>query len=179
MKLPQPIDKLRILLYPHPALRRSCRPVESFDGQLKALADQMIALMREQRGVGLAGPQVGVLNRLFVCNPTGEPQDDHIWVNPVLVEMEGSAEAEEGCLSIPGVSVLKRRATRVIIEARDVDGKAVRTEGTDLVARVWQHEIEHLDGRLVIDDMSEATELTNRRIIKQLEADYGDSGKLS
>ncbi len=86
--------------------------------------------------------------------------------------MAGGAEAEEGCLSIPGVSVLKRRATRVIIEARDVDGKVVRTESADLLALIWQHEIEHLDGRLVIDDMSEAAELTNRRIIKQLEADY-------
>lgn len=128
--------------------------------------------MREQRGVGLAGPQVGVLSRLFVCNPTGEPDDDRIWVNPVPVEMEGSSEADEGCLSIPGISVPKRRATRVIIEAQDIDGKTLRNEAVDLLARIWQHEIEHLDGRLVIDDMSEAAELNNRRIIKQLEADY-------
>lgn len=166
------MDRLRILLYPNPALRRICRPVESFDDQLKTLANRMIALMREQRGVGLAAPQLGVLIRLFICNSTGEPHDDRIWVNPVPVEMEGAAEAEEGCLSIPGINVIKRRATRVVIEAQDIDGKTVRTEATDLLARIWQHEIEHLDGRLVIDDMSEADELTNRRIIKQLETDH-------
>jgi peptide deformylase len=137
---PRPIEKLRIVLYPDPALRKKCKPVEQFDEELAALADRMLKLMRDAKGVGLAAPQVGVLLRMFVCNPTGEPGDDQVWFNPVLPNLEGMAEAEEGCLSLPNVNVPKRRAQRAVIEGYDAAGNPKRAEGSDLVARIWQHE---------------------------------------
>lgn len=170
--MPKPVEKLRVVLYPHPALRKRCKPVERFDGELSALADRMLTLMREGRGVGLAGPQVGVLLRLFVCNPTGEPGDAAVWVNPVLSDLEGSVEAEEGCLSLPNINVPKRRAQKAVIEGFDVHGNPKRAQASDLLARIWQHETDHLDGILIIDAMSEAAELANRRTIRQLEADF-------
>src|SRR5262245_61907887 len=96
----QPVLPTRLVVYPDPRLRQKCAPVRKFDERLAALADQMLNLMRASNGVGLAGPQVGVMERIFVCNPTGNPQDDRIYVNPELQDLCGSIEAEEGCLSI-------------------------------------------------------------------------------
>ena len=172
MRLPRPLEKLTIVHYPDPILRKKCETVEVFDAQLTAVANRMLALMREARGVGLAAPQVGIAARMFICNPTGEPIDDAVWVNPRLTLLEGSAEYDEGCLSMPGINVPKRRATRVVIEAVDLSGKPQQAGAQELLARIWQHEADHLDGRLVIDDMSEVDELANRRILRQLEADY-------
>lgn len=177
MKLPRTIDQLRIVFYPDPVLRESCRPVEAFDAQLAALAERMGFLFHEAAGVGLAAPQVGVAVRMFVCNPTGEPEDTRVWVNPELSDLEGSVEADEGCLSIPGVTVPKRRAERAVIQGFDLTGQPVRAEGTDLLARIWQHEIDHLNGVLVVDGMSEAAELANRKTLKQLEADYAAAAR--
>lgn len=167
-----PVEKLRIVHYPGAALRRRCEPVEQFDDQLTALVNRMLFLMHEGNGVGLAAPQVGVLMRLFVCSHTTEPEDDAVWINPVLSELEGAAEAEEGCLSLPGVNIMKRRAVSAVIEAQDLNGNPVRAKAEELQARIWQHETDHLDGVLIIDGMSEITELANRRTIRQLESDY-------
>jgi len=132
----------------------------------------MLELMRDGKGVGLAGPQVGLPLRLFVCNTTGNPQDNRVYVNPELSDLEGNAEAGEGCLSLPEVTVPMRRAESVTMTACDTDGQEFRVTGTDLEARVWQHEHDHLDGRLIIDNMPTSAELANRRILKQLEQDY-------
>ncbi len=175
LSLPRSIEKLRIVFYPDAVLRKRCKPVEEFDDSLDQLATRMLELMRQANGVGLAAPQVGVPVRLFVCNATGESQDDRIWVNPVLSQLEGATEAEEGCLSLPGVSVLKRRAANAVIDGFDVHGQPIRAEGSDLLVRIWQHETDHLNGVLVIDDMSEVAEMANRRAIRQLES--GETAK--
>ena len=172
METPAPVEELRIVLYPDPVLRKRCKPVEDFDGQLEALAQRMLFLMHEARGLGLAAPQVGVPIRMFVSNFNGQPENDTVWVNPVLLDLEGAIEAEEGCLSIPGISVPKRRATNAGIEGYNLKGQPARDSTTELLARVWQHELDHLNGLLVIDCMSETVELANRRIIRQLETDY-------
>ena len=171
MNLPN-LDKLRIVLYPDPILKRVCKPVEEFGPDLKALADRMLALTREGEGAGLAAPQVGIPIRLFVCDVTGEPGDDLVCLNPRFIELTGAEEKEEGCLSIPGVSVMMRRATRAVIEALDLDGNPFQTTGTDLMAKAWQHEVDHLDGRLITDNMSTADEIANRYAVKQLKAQY-------
>ena len=171
MVLPDLAD-LRIVYYPDPLLNRRCAPVEEFGPQLQVLVDRMLELMREGNGVGLAGPQVGLPIRLFVCNPTGEPGDNLVCVNPRFSELTGAAEAEEGCLSLPGVSVNMRRASRAVIEAFDASGRPFRRCGENLSARIWQHESDHLEGRLIIDAMSETDEIANRRAIKQLREDY-------
>ena len=172
MKLAKPGNR-KIVLYPDPVLKRACAPAESFGSELVAFADEMLALMRDANGVGLAAPQVGVSIRLFVCNVTGEPGDDLICVNPRFAELSGADEKEEGCLSIPGVSVTIRRATRAVLVAFDVAGSEFTRTGEDLLARVWQHESDHLDGRLITDNMSPTDEIANRRAVRLLRADHG------
>ncbi len=169
---PDDIAKLRIIHYPDPHLRKTCEPVEQFDGSITRLAERMLHLMHESRGIGLAAPQVGVLLRMFVCNVTGEPDDDHVYVNPKLSGFEGIEVGEEGCLSIPDATVNVRRPTGCEIRAADLSGHAVKCMADGLLARCWQHECDHLDGRIILDYMSEADKLANRRAIKQLEADF-------
>ena len=170
--IPEDIENLRIVRYPDPVLSQACSPLESFGPEVGRLAERMLELMHEARGVGLAAPQVGVSTRLFVCNPTGEEGEDLVYANPRFVELSGAEDREEGCLSIPEASVMMRRATHAMIEARDATGQAFTSSSDELAARVWQHETDHLDGKLIIDRMSEADEIANRRILKQLKEEY-------
>ena len=174
MDLPDP-DQCHLVYYPDPVLKRACSPVAAFEPRVDALARRMLAVMREAKGVGLAAPQVGVSIRLFVCNPTGEPEDDLVVVNPRLIELSGASEQEEGCLSLPGVNVTIRRATRVVVEAQDASGKPLHLEADDVLARIVQHEVDHLDGKLITHRMSDADEIANRRAIKQLEETYASA----
>jgi peptide deformylase len=169
---PLDLDALTIVKYPDPVLKTVAEAVVDSGSRIEALAGRMIELMRRAEGVGLAAPQVGVSLRLFVCNPTGDEGDDRVCINPEIVESSGAEEAEEGCLSIPGVTVKMRRATQIVLRATGLDGKTSVVFGEGLTARVWQHEADHLDGRLIIDNMSTTDEITNRRAIKQLERDF-------
>lgn len=171
MNLPN-LDKLRILHYPNPVLKKMSREVDAIDDEVKALADRMFTLMHDAQGLGLAAAQVGVSVRVFVCNITGEDGEDRVFINPRVLETEGAEDREEGCLSVPGVNVTLRRATKVVLEVTDMDGQVVRTSGSDLEARVWQHEMDHLNGRLITENMSATDEIANRRAVKQLEAEY-------
>jgi len=170
-------DQLRIVFYPDPVLKMKCAPITEFSPALAEFAQRMLDLMHDAPGVGLAAPQVGVPIRLFVCNPTGEPQDDAVYVNPVLKDLEGSEDAEEGCLSLPAVSVTMRRAKKAVMQAVDLEGQVIEQAGEDLLPRIWQHEVDHLDGRLIIDNMSTSDDITNRRLLKQLREDYAASRK--
>jgi peptide deformylase len=170
MKLPDPAI-LCIVQYPYPVLKEGSAEVKEFGPKLQVLADRMFELMRAAKGVGLAAPQVGLPIRFFVANPTGEPDDDSVYVNPRFTELTGAAEAEEGCLSLPGIAVTMRRATRAVMEGQDITGKPCEWIGEDLEARVWQHEVDHLEGRLIIDSMSTPDEIANRRAVKLLKAE--------
>ena len=172
MKLPKPVGELQIVSYPDPVLRKKCTPVETFDDELAALAERMCRLLHDASGLGLAAPQVGVTIRMFISNSGQEGEDNVMWVNPVLSDLEGAIESEEGCLSIPDVSIPKRRAVHAVLNAFDLTGKPIKAHASDLIARVWQHEVDHLNGVLVIDHMSDTVELANRRILRELEADY-------
>ncbi len=166
------IARLTVIEYPDPRLRTKAAPVATVTETIRLVAERMLDLMREHKGVGLAAPQVGLSWRLFVCNLTGEPQDDQVYVNPRLTDLEGEIESEEGCLSIPGVTVTIRRAARASIVATDLDGRPVERTGTELPARCWQHEVDHLDGRLILDRMSEADRVATRKTLRQLETDF-------
>lgn len=174
MKLPR-LDKLKIVYYPDPILKRVCEPIEEFSAELAALAKAMLEIKRAAKGVGLAAPQLGIPIRMFVCNVTGEPEDDLVCVNPSLSGLDGAAELEEGCLSIPGVNIVKRRSSTAVLNAFDVHGRAFERTDNELLARIWQHEIDHLNGRLITDNMSATDEITNRRALKQLELDFAQS----
>ena len=173
--IPRNTADLRLVYYPAPILKKRAVPIEHIGADVAALAARMFEIMREGKGLGLAAPQVGVGVRLFVCNVTGEPQDDLIFVNPRLHDLSGSQEKEEGCLSIPGVNVMMRRPARAGIDALDVKGRPFSLTGMELLARVWQHEMDHLDGRLIIDNMSATDEIANRRGIKQLRQDHASA----
>jgi peptide deformylase len=137
--------------YPDPVLRMRAHEVEEFDDDLRQLAERMTGLMGEAAGVGLAANQVGVLRRMFVFQPTAE-DEPRAMINPEIVERSDETEPDdEGCLSMQGVHVPVERNLRVTIEARDLDGEEVRLELEGMSARVVQHELDHLDGTLIID----------------------------
>jgi peptide deformylase len=137
--------------YPDPVLRMRAHEVEEFDDDLRQLAERMTGLMGEAAGVGLAANQVGVLRRMFVFQPTVE-DEARAMVNPEIVERsDETVPDDEGCLSMQGVLVPVERNLRVTIEARDLDGEEVRLELEGMSARVVQHELDHLDGTLIID----------------------------
>jgi peptide deformylase len=166
------VERLTIIKYPDPRLRKAAAPIERLDAQVERVARKMLELMRGRRGIGLAGPQVGLPWRLFVCNLTGEPVDDSVFINPRLINLAGEIVAEEGCLSIPDVVVTVRRAAEATLIASDLNGRPIERSGRDLAARCWQHEVDHLDGRLILDRMSESDRIATRRALKQLEAEF-------
>jgi len=140
----------QIRQYPDPVLRMEAKPVEEFDEDLRRLAERMSALMAEARGVGLAATQVGILRRLFVF----APEDDEVatLVNPVIVRRSDEIDTDdEGCLSLQGVLAPVERAVSVRIEGKDETGKDVAYDLEGFAARAVQHELDHLDGVLIID----------------------------
>jgi peptide deformylase len=141
----------QIRQYGDPVLRMRANEVESFDDDLLHLVERMTALMQDARGVGLAGTQVGTLQRVFVFQATEEDEPQAV-VNPVLVKASDVKVVEtEGCLSLQGVTVPVERDTRVTLEGKDESGADLRLELEEHAARVVQHELDHLDGILIID----------------------------
>jgi peptide deformylase len=173
---PSTLDLVR---YPDPRLRKKTVEVKDYDAWLRQVAGRMFEVMYANRGVGLAAPQVGLSIRLFVCNQAGKPADGQeiVFVNPVLSDLAGAEECEEGCLSLPGVNGLVLRATRCRIRAYDVAGKPVEQVGEGLLARIWQHEVDHLDGVLLPDRFAEAALIANRRALRDLEEEHSLVGK--
>jgi peptide deformylase len=141
----------QIRQYPDPVLRLQASEVVEFDGDLEQLVERMIHLMQDARGVGLAANQVGILRRVFVLQ-ADEEQEPRVLVNPVIVERSDEVDDEdEGCLSMQGVVVPVERPVRIRLEARDEQGNPVTLELEGLPARVAQHELDHLDGVLILD----------------------------
>jgi peptide deformylase len=145
----------QIRQYPDPVLRMRANEVETFDEELARLAERMTALMHDAHGVGLAATQVGVLRRLFVFS---DDDVDHVLVNPRIVESGGMVETdEEGCLSLGPVRVPVERSLEITVEAQDVTGAPVRLELECMAARVVQHELDHLDGVLIVQRTDDAS----------------------
>ena len=140
---------LDIRMFPDPVLKTSTAPVDTFDESLVRLTQDMLATMRDNEGVGLAANQVGRLKRVLVAAIEDE---EYVIVNPVLQDRSQATETEpEGCLSIPGIQVDVARPTAVTVSGQDVSGEPLRIEASDLLARVLQHEVDHLDGVLILD----------------------------
>ena len=140
---------LDIRTFGDPVLKTRAAPVESFDDSLGRLTEEMLATMRENDGVGLAANQVGRLKRVLVASVDDE---DYVIVNPVLSERSETTErGQEGCLSIPGINVEVDRPTAVTVTGQDASGEPLRIEAQDMLARVLQHEVDHLDGVLILD----------------------------
>ncbi len=157
--------------YPADALRTESREVrpEEFDEELVKFVEDMVETMYESEGVGLAAPQVGRNIRLFVYDISPERNDPHAVVNPRIVENSGTDTMEEGCLSVPGLRGKVRRAECVVVEGQDVNGEPISLEAKGLPARVFQHEIDHLDGVLFCDRLSAAKRLLVHRHLRKME----------
>jgi peptide deformylase len=163
---------LQIIQYPHPTLRHRSKPLRRVDAELRNLSDEMFELMYEQEGVGLAANQVDLPYRLFIANPEGNPDakdSEGVFINPVLSGGRGLAEDEEGCLSIPGLRAPVTRNTSIKIQAYDLDGNEISGEVTDFMARIIQHETDHLDGTLFIDRLGPAQALDLRDQLEEFE----------
>lgn len=147
---------LDIKKYPEAVLKKKSLPVDKFDKDLQRLIDDMIETMYAAPGVGLAAPQVGVSKRLLVIDVSSK-EEEHplvVLINPEIVESDGIADSEEGCLSLPEYSTTLKRADRVVVKGFDRDGKPVEIDADGLLARALQHEIDHLDGVLIVDRIS-------------------------
>lgn len=164
----------RIILYGHPTLRARTDAVTAFDESLRALVDDLFLTMQAERGIGLAAPQVDVMLRVIAVNPRpveGEEVRALAMVNPEIIEYSGSISLEEGCLSVPGVYAEVRRPERIRVRYSDVDGQAHEEGFAGIMARVIQHEIDHLDGKLFVDRLSPMRRSLLARRLRGIAAD--------
>ena len=158
-----------IIHYPHPTLRYQSKTIRRVDRELKAIVSEMFELMYDTRGIGLAANQVDLPLQLFVVNASGEPEggEELVFVNPVIDQPKGSGVSEEGCLSIPGVHADVNRPAQIHVSAYDLMGNEIDMVADGLLARVIQHEYDHLQGVLFIDRISESAQ---KQIAGELDA---------
>lgn len=183
-----PVDPatLFVVTYPHPVLRQKAKPVERVTDEVRAVAKRMIELMKEEEGIGLAANQVGLAWRMFVAHvPHSEdPTDDHsltsdpisatrgptVYINPVFSQPQRDLVGhEEGCLSLPDIRGEVRRPSQITLAYTDLEGQRQTLRASGLLARCWQHEMDHLDGALIIDRMLQIDRMKNRGAIRDLE----------
>jgi peptide deformylase len=160
--------RLQILEYPDPRLRTKAKPVEVFDAALAKLADDMLETMYAAPGVGLAATQVDVHKRLIVMDISEDKTEPRVYCNPQILTQEGVGITEEGCLSVPGIFDEVKRAATVRARAQDVTGKTFEVDLDGLAAVCLQHEMDHLEGKLFVDYLSD---LKRERIRKKLDKD--------
>jgi len=158
-----------IIKYPDPVLMKPAGDVTVFDKELKQLVADMFESMYEAQGIGLAAPQINIAKRLCIIDLSfkKDAAQKIVLINPEIIEKEGKQHEEEGCLSLPEIREKVNRAFQVKVRAQDVDGKWFEIEGTELLSRAFQHEIDHLNGILFIDHLSRLKrDLVMRRIRK-------------
>ena len=167
---------MQLVYYPDERLSRVCIPAQEFselgvakratvrDRRIKLSVD-MWKIMEDNNGVGLAAPQVGLNHRMFVWRYNHA--NCAVW-NPILTWLEGEEEAVEGCLSLPGISVVVKRAKASTLSGTGEDGSPFCMIGNSILTRIWQHEIDHLDGKLIIDNMNRNETISNRKALKRL-----------
>ena len=160
-----------ILVYPDPFLRRPAEVVRDME-LIGEESEEMFRVMYDHKGVGLAATQVGIGKRFFIMNTEGDPAKGLVLVNPVIVEGRGEIITEEGCLSLPGLEVKLPRYEWVKVRATTLDGKEIELAGSEVFARAVQHELDHLNGKLIIDKVSPVTRIALRSRLKEMEKKY-------
>jgi peptide deformylase len=158
---------MSLVCYPDPLLRRKAEEISGFDEDLRCLAKEMAEFMHRSNGVGLAAPQVGMSIRLVVVY-LGEERGDLVIVNPVVECLGGEVVGEEGCLSVPGVLGKVVRAEKVGVVGVGLGGNEIELEADGLMARVFQHETDHLDGTLFIDKLTPASRIAAEPRLRQM-----------
>lgn len=167
------MTRLTILEYPDPRLRTAAAPVAVVDDAVRELAADMLETMYASKGIGLAATQVNVHRRLLVIDVSEERDQPHVFVNPEVVARDQVGSYQEGCLSVPGIYDDVERAQKIRVRALDRDGRPFELEAEGLLAICIQHEIDHLDGKLFVDYLSE---LKRQRIRKKLEKERRQRG---
>jgi peptide deformylase len=169
------LKKCCITRYPEPVLAKKAEPIEEITDDIRRLAEKMIDIMIETKGVGLAGPQAGVSLRIFVASPDASREGAKVYINPTI-NPAGAVEAiEEGCLSLPNIYGKIRRHTKCTVTAIGLDGKKFVEEAQGLLARIFQHEFDHLEGTLVADRMGTVAKIAARKHLKELQQKYEQS----
>ena len=162
--------KLKVRMYGDSCLREKCQPVDEVGPSERMLIDAMLSTMHKHKGIGLAAPQVGVNKRFFVVDTGNGPR---VFINPEIIGTQGKAIMEEGCLSIPEVHIDVTRPAKVIVRYQDQFGGHKEEAFDDLMARVIQHENDHLDGKLIVDYASEQDMKKYQAKLKSLENQKG------
>ena len=159
----------KVRTYPDPVLAAKAAPVSEITDEIRTLAADMIETMYADKGIGLAAPQVAESIRLITVDLSGpeKREDPRVFVNPVLSNLEGEVESEEGCLSVVGYRSTVIRAERLHLSAQDLDGNVVEMDADDLMAICLQHEVDHLDGVLFIDKISKLKRTLYERKLKK------------
>lgn len=164
-----------VLIYPHPVLRRGGQPITEFDQDLRALADRMMEAMYEEGGVGLAAPQVGIEWKLLVLNPSGSKDDrsgERVLCNPKIVRKKKREFGEEGCLSFPGIQAEVERHVEITVVYQDLDGQEQSLKCDGWLARIVQHEIDHLEGVFFVDRLTATEKMRVKSQLLELEERY-------
>ncbi len=171
--------QLSIIPFPHPTLRIRSKPIRRVDQELRDIAAQMLDLMYEANGVGLAANQVDLPIRLFVVNPSGERDqgEELVLINPELQRPKGNETSQEGCLSLPGLYGQVKRPKSIQLSAFDLQGNAVERTVDGFLARILQHENDHLDGVLFFDRLSDEGKREMEDALNELETDFRSKQK--
>jgi len=168
---------LEIKYYPDRVLRRSCRAVREVDDEFVRRAEEMLDFMYAVEGLGLAAPQVGWTSRIVTVDADGTRAGKRIFVNPRITHREGYMEEEEGCLSLPGIRLKVPRSAKVAVVAYTLTGERVEMEAEDLASCAWQHELDHLNGVLIIDKVPPTGLIPLRARLKELEREASATGQ--
>jgi peptide deformylase len=167
---------MKIVNFPHPSLRHRAVPLTEINARVKAQAEEMLELMHAHKGLALAAPQVVLPYRLIVMDIRGEDDEvginNAVFINPEILDRKGSIESDEGCLSFPGLYQKVRRAKTCQVRGYNLSGELVEKTVNDLEARVWQHEVDHLDGVLYIDKMGLVAKMAARASVKEFEREF-------
>jgi peptide deformylase len=163
------IEEFNIRCYPEPDLRKKSRPIRCVDDEVLRRANRMLEFMYVADGVGLAGPQIGWSNQIVTLDAEQQHEGTRIFVNPYIARREGTLESEEGCLSLPGIRINVPRAERVAVVAYTIMGERLELEAEGLAACVWQHELDHLNGVLIIDRVPPTVVMSVREQLRELE----------
>jgi len=169
------VQKCKITRYPAPVLAEAAKTIETVDDTIRLLADKMLDIMVETKGIGLAGPQAGLPLRIFVISTDGTKEHGQVYINPAIEPYGAIDVNEEGCLSLPGVWSKIRRHTQCRVRATGLDGKEFTQDAEGLLARALQHENDHLEGRLIVDRMSQISKIGYRSRLKELREIYEKS----
>lgn len=165
---------MEIIPYPHPTLRHKSKPLRRVNRQIKEIISEMFTLMYEAKGVGLAANQVDLPFQLFIINEKADPNEGEelVFINPVIQKPKGREEREEGCLSIPGIYENVDRPTQVNISAYGLDGSPIEKTVDGMLARIIQHEFDHVHGTLFIDRLAESTFKQIDGLLEEFEIDF-------